>query len=240
MAGKPIAAVTNMHVCPMVTGVVPHVGGPIIGPGAPNVMINGKPAALMGDMCTCMGPPDVIAMGNPSILINGIPAVCQGDMTAHGGIITVGEPNVMIGTAVPKPSAIMPIKEIPFPKINIVDRAVAAMTGNGGKLKEAEKNQEAIKEQAKKNEEKEPEPVIYNLRWVKGTTIIRERKEIKKVNLVASVLNVPDGGTVNFSVKKKDKDGKDTGEVVQLSGQVKDGKVEVEWETEEIKREAQS
>src|SRR5690606_38513044 len=163
MAGKPIAAVTNMHVCPMVTGTVPHVGGPIMGPGAPNVLINGKPAALMGDMCTCMGPPDVIAMGNPSVLINGVPAVCQGDMTAHGGVITVGEPNVMTGTAVSKPSAVMPIKEIPspkvvmpvrdipFPKSSIGNKALATLSGNGKGLKEAQKNQEQLKEDSKKH-----------------------------------------------------------------------------------------
>ena len=85
-----------MHTCPMVTGVVPHVGGPILPPGMPTVLIGGMPAARMGDMCTCVGPPDVIAMGSPKVMIGGMPAARMGDMTAHGGVITLGYPTVII------------------------------------------------------------------------------------------------------------------------------------------------
>ena len=85
-----------MHTCPMVTGVVPHVGGPILPPGMPTVLIGGMPAARMGDMCTCVGPPDVIAMGSPKVMIGGMPAARMGDMTSHGGVITLGYPTVMI------------------------------------------------------------------------------------------------------------------------------------------------
>ena len=151
MAGKPIATVGSMHVCPMVNGTVPHVGGPISGPGAPNVLINGKPAAIMGDLCTCAGPPDVAVMGNASVLINGKPVICQGDMTAHGGTIVIGEANVTVGTAVPEPSAILPIKDIPFPKITTKTKIVAAVSGNSEKLKEAEKNIERVKEEVLKH-----------------------------------------------------------------------------------------
>ena len=94
----PLAArLTDMHVCPMVTGVVPHVGGPIAGPGAPTVLIGGLPAAVVGTMCVCVGPPDVIAMGSSTVLIGGQPAARMGDMTAHGGNIVIGCPTVMIG-----------------------------------------------------------------------------------------------------------------------------------------------
>lgn len=86
-----------MHVCPMVTGVVPHVGGPIIGPGVPTVMIGGMPAAVVGDMVTCTGPPDSIVKGSATVMIGGKPAARIGDMTAHGGNIVVGVPTVMIG-----------------------------------------------------------------------------------------------------------------------------------------------
>ena len=71
MAGKPIATLGSMHICPMCSGTVPHVGGPISGPGTPNVLINNKPVALMGDMCVCVGPPDVVAQGPP------LPLVCD-------------------------------------------------------------------------------------------------------------------------------------------------------------------
>jgi uncharacterized Zn-binding protein involved in type VI secretion len=93
----PAARLTDMHVCPMVTGVVPHVGGPILAPGAPTVLIGMLPAARATDMATCVGPPDVIAMGSPTVLICGLPAARIGDPTAHGGVIVLGCPTVMIG-----------------------------------------------------------------------------------------------------------------------------------------------
>lgn len=86
-----------MHVCPMVTGVVPHVGGPVLPAGCPTVLIGMMPAARMGDMCTCVGPPDVIALGSATVLIGGMMAARMGDLTAHGGSIVIGAPTVMIG-----------------------------------------------------------------------------------------------------------------------------------------------
>ena len=86
----PAARLTDMHVCPMVTGVVPHVGGPILAPGAPKVLIGGLPAARVSDMVTCVGPPDTIVMGSPKVLIGGLPAARMGDSTAHGGSIVLG------------------------------------------------------------------------------------------------------------------------------------------------------
>ena len=93
----PAARITDMHTCPMVTGIVPHVGGPILPPGSPTVLINNLPAARVTDMCTCVGPPDTIAQGSTTVLIGGLPAARMGDLTAHGGTIVLGSPNVMIG-----------------------------------------------------------------------------------------------------------------------------------------------
>ncbi|HVI44764.1 MAG TPA: PAAR domain-containing protein [Chitinophaga sp.] len=93
----PAARLTDIHVCPMVTGVVPHVGGPVSGPGIPTVLIGGMPAAVVGDMLTCVGPPDVIIKGSATVMIGGKPAARMGDMTAHGGTIVAGLPTVMIG-----------------------------------------------------------------------------------------------------------------------------------------------
>ncbi|MBY6263634.1 type VI secretion protein [Azospirillum sp. 412522] len=96
----PAARITDLHTCPMVTpGVppIPHVGGPVIGPGAPNVLIGGLPAAKLGDTCVCVGPPDSIVKGSATVLINGMPAARMGDTTAHGGTIVLGFPTVMIG-----------------------------------------------------------------------------------------------------------------------------------------------
>lgn len=96
----PAARLTDLHTCPMVTpGLppIPHVGGPITGPGAPTVLIGGMPAAVLGDMCVCVGPPDTIAMGSGTVLIGSKPAARLGDTTAHGGAIALGCPTVMIG-----------------------------------------------------------------------------------------------------------------------------------------------
>ena len=92
----PAARLGDPHVCPMVTGVVPHVGGPILPPCAVTVLIGGMPAARVGDMAVCVGPPDVIAMGSFKVLIKGQPAARLGDMTAHGGVIVMGYPTVII------------------------------------------------------------------------------------------------------------------------------------------------
>lgn len=95
----PAARITDMHVCPMMTpGVppIPHVGGPVL-MGAPTCMIGMLPAARVGDMAMCVGPPDSIVLGSMTVLICGAPAARMGDSTAHGGTIVLGFPTVMIG-----------------------------------------------------------------------------------------------------------------------------------------------
>jgi uncharacterized Zn-binding protein involved in type VI secretion len=86
-----------MHTCPQVTGVVPHVGGPILPPGAVTVLIGGLPAARVTDQATCVGPPDVIVMGSPTVLTVGLPQARIADTTAHGGVIVVGCFTVLVG-----------------------------------------------------------------------------------------------------------------------------------------------
>ena len=96
----PAARLTDMHACPMVTpGVppIPHMGGPVIGPGVATVLIGKLPAAVVGDSAVCVGPPDAIVKGSATVLIGGRPAVRVGDSTAHGGSIVLGLPTVMIG-----------------------------------------------------------------------------------------------------------------------------------------------
>ena len=93
----PAARLTDMHACPMVTGIVPHVGGPVVGPGVATVLIAKLPAAVVGDSCVCVGPPDTIAKGSATVMIGGKPAARMGDATAHGGSLVLGAPTVMIG-----------------------------------------------------------------------------------------------------------------------------------------------
>jgi len=99
--GQPAARIGDIHTCPMQTPAfpspIPHVGGPILGPGVPTVLIGGQPAAVMGDTCTCVGPPAAIVKGSATVLIGGRPAARFGDPTAHGGTITAGFPTVLIG-----------------------------------------------------------------------------------------------------------------------------------------------
>jgi len=92
--------ITDMHICPMVNpgpAAIPHVGGPILPPGAPTVLIGGMPAACVGDMAICTGPPDSIVQGSATVLIGGKPAARMGDSTTHGGTIVMGCPTVLIG-----------------------------------------------------------------------------------------------------------------------------------------------
>lgn len=93
----PAARITDMHTCPMVTVLVPHVGGPIVGPGVPTVLIEKLPASVVGDSVVCVGPPDTVAMGSATVMIGGVPAARMGDVTAHGGSIVLGAMTVMIG-----------------------------------------------------------------------------------------------------------------------------------------------
>jgi len=96
----PAATLLSMHECPQQSPTpipIPHVGGPVLGPGAPTVLIGGLPAARVGDMLLCIGPPDTIVQGSSTVMIEGAPAAFMGSETAHGGAIIMGVPNVMIG-----------------------------------------------------------------------------------------------------------------------------------------------
>jgi uncharacterized Zn-binding protein involved in type VI secretion len=147
--GQPAARVGDMHTCPMQTpGVppIPHVGGPITGPGVLNVLIGKMPACVLGDMATCVGPPDAVVKGSAGVLIGGRPAARMGDTCAHGGAITVGCPTVLIGEVMPSPPPVVVVP--PFPG------SVVAKPSPAGQQAQAEKAQPA-KAQPKKGVEKE-------------------------------------------------------------------------------------
>jgi uncharacterized Zn-binding protein involved in type VI secretion len=93
----PAARVTDMHTCPLTTMLVAHVGGPIIPPCCPSVIVGGMPQARVGDAALCTGPTDVIVKGSATVLVGGMPAARLGDQTAHGGVIVTGHPTVLIG-----------------------------------------------------------------------------------------------------------------------------------------------
>ena len=226
MAGKPVATIGSMHVCPMVTGYIPHVGGPVSGPGMPGVTINGQPIAVMGDMCTCVGPPDTIVQGCPGVTVNGKPVATMGSMTAHGGQITVGVPGVTVGPNTPTPDAVMPLKKIPFPKISLLDIVGAAVKGKGKDLKQAKKNQEAIKKAA---EEQEPRPAIFNVRWLKEDKVTRDGRVKKAVRVSADVTDIADGESIIFSIERKNPLTEEL-EKIEIEATVEEGKAVGEWE----------
>lgn len=92
------ARLTDNHVCPVINpNGSPHVGGPVLSPGVPTVLIGGMPASVIGDTCICAGPPDTVIAGSSTVMIGGKPAARLGDSTAHGGTIVTGCPNVIIG-----------------------------------------------------------------------------------------------------------------------------------------------
>ncbi|HEX2044668.1 MAG TPA: PAAR domain-containing protein [Gaiellaceae bacterium] len=93
----PAARVGDAHTCPLTTGVVPHVGGPVVGPGVTTVLVGGLPAATVGDLCVCTGPPDTIVTGSATVLIAERPAARLGSGTAHGGAVVGGHATVLVG-----------------------------------------------------------------------------------------------------------------------------------------------
>jgi uncharacterized Zn-binding protein involved in type VI secretion len=93
----PAARVTDLTVCPMVTGIVPHVGGPLLPGGAPTTLVANMPTASITAPSTCVGPPGMVAKGSATVLINKMPAARITDSTAHGGLVTVGAPTTLIG-----------------------------------------------------------------------------------------------------------------------------------------------
>lgn len=233
MAGKSIATIGSMHVCPMCSGTVPHVGGPVVGPGAPGVTINGQPIALVGDLCTCAGGPDTIVQGCPGVTVNGVPVAMVGSMTAHGGQITTGAPGVIISPNKPDTagtSYTTTLKDIPFPKITPIDIIGAFTKGETANLKKAAVNIEQLKQEA--GESKEKEPYIHNVAWYKEEKRINKAKELNQIVITANVSNINDGETVHFKLNRVRKsDGKE--EVIELTGTAKNGKVETTWNIEE-------
>lgn len=231
------ATIGSMHVCPMLNPGLPpppHVGGPVSGPGVPTVLIGGKPAAVMGDMCVCMGPPDVIVQGESTVLIGGKPAATMGSMTAHGGIITSGEPTVLIGTGASAATTVAAVDRIPFPDITPLIRVMSFVTGRGAQLREAETNQETLRQEA---EEQVLNPRIIGAEFFDEETDerINSGELIELIKMRIFTRDFTDGETVTINLKRnkiKDEDGNklDDEEVVTLTGTVNGDVAVVEYE----------
>lgn len=195
--GKPAARTIDMHVCPMVTGIVPHVGGPILPLGAvPNVIIGGSFAAVMGTACTCAGPPDTIMMGSGTVYIGGRMAARMGDMTAHGGSIIMGCATVLIGDS-GSGSAGSSGGKGKGNAFSRVGAAKAAQMENSDALKKAAEDGDANAEKTKKDDFS----AKYTLRDVAG----------KPLKDVGYTITKPDGEKVTGNTNNN-------GETEQLQG----------------------
>lgn len=229
MADKLIATVGCMHVCPMVTGITPHVGGPIIGPGVPGVFIDGQPIAVLGDQCTCVGPPDTIVTACPGVLVDGKPVVTVGSMTAHGGQVVTGVPGVSIGSVTPMKPAVTPLKEIPFPKISLVSQLFATKLVN-----QARQEQQKVKECVTQKDDKPKR--VFNLQWKYKKMVINEGEIEQKIMLTADTWGYDDNEEVKFSIYLPDDDNDETGKAIEeVSGKVCDSHIEIEWEIDKKK-----
>ena len=223
---KAVAVVGSSHVCPMVTGNVPHVGGPIIGPGASSVFIDGQPVAVVGDMCTCSGPPDTIVTGFPGVLINGKPIAVVGSLTAHGGQIVSGIPGVVVSSVTPEKPAVMPLKKIKFPEIDLLSKLLSPKKAKNAKEKIAEVK--AVVEQ-----EDDKDPNIFNVQWRHDSNVIRNSKQCAKVIVTADTSGIDNGTTVTFEISIPDKDG-EAERMETVTGTVTDDYIEAEWYIEDI------
>lgn len=229
MEKKLIATIGSMHVCPMVTGVTPHVGGPIIGPGEPGILINGQPVAVLGDQCVCSGPPDVIVTACPVVLINGKPVATVGSMTAHGGQIITGAPGVSISSATPMKPAVVPLRHIPFPEISLTSQLLASSQANY-----ARQEQQKVKECVAQKDDKPKK--VFNLQWKYKDVIINEGETEQKVLLTADTWGYEDNEEVKFSIYLPDDDNGEEGEVIEeVLGKVLDSHIEIEWEIDKEK-----
>ena len=215
-----VVTINTNHICPMVTGVVPHVGGPIVGPGNVGILVDGIPVSVIGDTCVCSGPPDVVVQGYPGVLADGIPITVQNCMTAHGGIIPMGVVGVVVSSASP-----VTIKH----KSPARDKSLAFLSGNGESYNEAVANQDSLQEQAN-----EQEPMIYNVHWEKEDVYTSEGALEVKVTVNADTLGFDDGEVITFTRAPEliDEDESKLQEPIQLNGEVNNNHVKVEWTVE--------
>lgn len=217
MEEKKIAIVGSMHVCPMVTGVTPHVGGPISGPGNPGVLIDGMPVSVMGDMCVCAGPPDVIVTGCSGVLVDGVPIVTETCLTAHGGMVTTGVEGVTVSST-PMKSAVVPLKRISFPKISLTSTIFANKLASNAEKRIAEVKEEIMKEDDR-------ERSIFNIHWKHEDIRVSESKIKRRVTVNADTWGYAEGECLTFSIyDEKEKSMK------ELSATVEDNHIEAVWE----------
>lgn len=200
----PAARITDMHVCPMVTGVVPHVGGPILPPGCPTVLIGMLPAARVTDMATCVGPPDVIIMGSPTVLIGNLMAARIGDPTAHGGVIVLGCFTVMIGeVGMGSPVVVTPMPPMVALAGAMNSSAAQALAQAAQDSSPVVQLDEALTQAAGSGSDQPVAPVVVSPEKKSWIEIELVDEDGKPVPYEEYRLKLPDGSTVGGSLDSK-------------------------------------
>ncbi|HDY96920.1 MAG TPA: DUF2235 domain-containing protein [Pseudomonas sabulinigri] len=93
MSGKPAARLGDPTQCPQ-TG---HGSNAIV-TGSSDVLFDGQPAARLGDSTACGSA--LVGQVVPNVLINGRPAAVVGSVGSHGDVVIGGSGTVVIGGAV--------------------------------------------------------------------------------------------------------------------------------------------
>lgn len=90
MSGKPAARLGDPTACP-----IPGHGTNPIAAGSPDVLFDSLPAARLGDASACGGA--MAGAVIPTVLINGKPAAVVGSVGSHGNTVVAGSGTVLIG-----------------------------------------------------------------------------------------------------------------------------------------------
>ena len=237
IGGMPAARLTDLHVCPMVTPAgpapVPHVGGPITGPGAPTVLIGGVPAARVGDMLVCTGPPDVVAAGCPTVLVGS--AGAGGGASGGGGPGAAAAAQAAANAAVPLDpdeagkadhwfairfvdSAGLPVSGVPF-RLKVPGEGERRGTlGASGRVRRAGLPDACTAEITLET--------VYGAAWSSADAAVAD-----DLTLRARTTGFDDGREVTFEVWQADLHGADR-RLATLRTQVQGDAAEVRWRFE--------
>ena len=238
IGGMPAARITDMHVCPMVTGVVPHVGGPILPPGVPTVLIGGLPAACMGDMVTCVGPPDTIIMGCMTVLIGAGGGGGGGGGAGFGGAAAA---NTSAKTALTE-NLEASTKEEHWLEYEFVDKAGNPISGIHYKLKDTEGKESVgnlrndgrvLRDALPEGESTVEIQSLYNAKWSKESAKVGE-----KIELSVESDGIKDDEKVIFQIWKRDISGADS-LIDAFEKKISGNKVKAEWEYDSAAEESE-
>lgn len=228
IGSMPAATVSNMHVCPLITVLVPHVGGPILPPGSPTVLIGNMPAARVGDMATCVGPPDSVVLGCFTVLIGASGSGSSGGGGGAAQTASYAAHAAIVGTPGPQvegphwahyqfvDTSGRPVGGVDFDFTHVSGNIESGTLTRDGKLYRGmlpDAGQCNVKLYA-----------IQNAKWEKESITKGEQ-----VKLMADVIGFADGTTAELQIWRRDITGPDV-LCETLESSVSGDKVEASWD----------